>query len=235
MARKSFREYALFFKQKFPKLFLLLKRGTRIYPPIYIFLRKNYLQPKNKLDPNICLVNPSIRPKFDLPKMQGASRNLLICTAPRSGSTLLTQLMTKSGLFGKPDEFFRHHHLMPQFMHRFKSKNIKDYVKNLQIHRTSPNGIFSVKIMFYQYAQFFEPRPMEKYFENIKYIRLKRRDVVAQAVSMAKANADGRWSTASNELTEDYLLKNAKKISEENVGITYRHIVKSYNGLGFVF
>src|SRR5258707_11620961 len=82
----------------------------------------------------------------DLPRTIHA---YLVCSTPRSGSTLLCDALAKTGLAGNPGEFFD-----PKYTEIFSRKysilRREEYLKSIMEHCTSPNGVFGAKIHSFQ-------------------------------------------------------------------------------------
>lgn len=137
--------------------------------------------------------------KYDLPARTKTRKNVLVCSSPRSGSTLLCNLLAGTNVVGQPTEYFNLPLVQGFFQHRFQASDTRDYILQLQQLRTSPNGVFACKLHYFQYVQMFGDRALQDYFANVKYIYLYRKDTVAQAVSWAKAILSGEYSTVCAE------------------------------------
>jgi LPS sulfotransferase NodH len=154
------------------------------------------------------------QPKKDLPPMQGpeweavaadmspendfpATRcrfKYLICSTPRSGSWLLATGLASTSLAGRPAEYFT-----PVYAQAYRLR-VGDvtivptqYWQFLLDRRTSPNGVFGMKIHFDQMENYFPREQGQKRFLNQfeRLIFLTRRDKLAQAVSFLRARKTG--------------------------------------------
>lgn len=122
-------------------------------------------------------------------------------TAPRSGSTLLALALWRTGCLGAPMEYLNLDTLQRDF-------DIEDdalfleYWTLLKRTRTSPNGVFGIKLFAnFAYAiQQRRPALFEELFACGKSIILTRRDRIAQAVSLARALQTKRWFSGDPEL-----------------------------------
>jgi trehalose 2-sulfotransferase len=113
----------------------------------------------------------------------------IICSAPRSGSHLLSTTLTNTGLAGFPQEHFNPWHM--QNMVGFPDEFIytDDYVNDLMRKYTTPNGVFGTKASFDQIVNFLGSKRLVTLLgEDLKYIFIKRKNKTAQAVSLAKAS-----------------------------------------------
>ena len=133
-----------------------------------------------------------------------------ICATPRSGSTLLCDLLKQSGVAGRPNSFYR-------------AQSIGDYLRRwgvepgegLAFERrylaaalregTGGTGMFGMRLhglsLFELLGRLAMLYPGERTdaarlataFGTPLYIRLRRRDKVAQAISRVKAEQSGLW------------------------------------------
>lgn len=118
---------------------------------------------------------------------------------PRSGSMLLCSKLWESGQLGAPWEYFNISHAL-DFLRRLDPRRPQDYYTRLQEVRTSPNGVFGYK-MFYSHFTLLRDRYPDLYKRveddvsgGARLIHLRRRDRVAQAVSLARAIRSGAWA-----------------------------------------
>jgi LPS sulfotransferase NodH len=119
----------------------------------------------------------------------------VICSAPRSGSHLLSHLMTDTQLAGYPQEHFNPWH-MGDAKDAFPDKLVYDqsYVQGLIGKYTTPNGVFGTKAQFDQIANFVGLSRLESLFPTeLRYLFVQRLDKVRQAVSLARAEQTDQW------------------------------------------
>jgi len=172
---------------------------------------------------------------------------ILVCATQRSGSTLLCELLKGTEVAGVPDEFFealRSSGLPRQPREYFRSPDMEDIANRLApteqgrpeqpgefagwfdyaVHRgTTPNGVFSSKLMW-NYFDDFRARvreltgmenltfnqALDRIFPNLRIVFVRRRDKVSQAVSLWRAIQTQKWreaedlSTQSPQATYDY-------------------------------
>jgi LPS sulfotransferase NodH len=130
----------------------------------------------------------------------------LICTTPRSGSWLLAEALTGTGLAGRPQDYFWH---ADEQTHRRQlgvpaDAPFADYFRKVVEYATTPNGVCGVKMMsgnleyFVGFAQALVgtqhvpvPELLATLFPNLHYIWLKRNDKVRQAISWVRASQTG--------------------------------------------
>jgi LPS sulfotransferase NodH len=113
----------------------------------------------------------------------------LIASSPRSGSQLLEELLTSTGLAGYPAEHFNPWH-MGQATTNFPEDLLygPEHIQKLTQKQTTPNGVFGTKAHFLQVVNFVGLDRLESlYPAPLKYISLRRRDSLRQGISLARA------------------------------------------------
>ena len=140
----------------------------------------------------------------------GASFRYLLCSTARCGSNLISDALQQTGLAGDPMEY-----LNPRYMAGYiRSQNqaqttnadskkigIRRYLRALEQRRSSANGYFGVKVHFEHltrmYKQLDSAKPLLQNFDRI--VMLRRRDKIAQAVSLHKARVTQIWSSQDRQ------------------------------------
>jgi len=128
----------------------------------------------------------------------------LVCSTPRTGSTLLCTGLASSGSAGLPLEYYSGTHVQA-YLHRIgsskKALKLAEYWQFLLRHRTSPNGVFGMKMHFADLAHAFKTKQAQRSFlgEFDHFILLTRRNKLAQAVSFAKARETGTYRVGADE------------------------------------
>ena len=178
-------------------------------------------------------IDPERREKFAALPMP--THRLVIYFTPRSGSSWLTDVIRQSRHLGSGNEIFN-----PQFVssiaNGIQALGRDDYIEQVQRRFTTGNGRFSFEITSHQLDRLFpDPSPFMDAFNGpgCSAAWLIRKDIVAQAVSLAKmvttqvshtpqateqerADAD-RSFTFDYELIKRWLIhiRNAERRSEE--------------------
>jgi trehalose 2-sulfotransferase len=137
----------------------------------------------------------------------------IICGSPRSGSTLLCEMLTASGVAGRPNSYFR----QPSFRYWAErwgvaTENGTDdadfdqrYLIAMLEAGRSDNGIFGLRLMWSSVCE--ATRRLQriqggeldltvqgaKAFGPTLYIHLSREDKLAQAISLSRAEQTGLW------------------------------------------
>jgi len=125
----------------------------------------------------------------------------VICSSPRSGSTLLAQALVTMGV-GNPGEFLNPS-LINEQEHggpgKFMKPTPRAYVEYLQREHTT-NGVFGIKVHYGDLAMWPDiHNNMEYLFPNAKYIAITRRNVLRQAISAARAAQTMAWTANLTE------------------------------------
>jgi len=136
---------------------------------------------------------PGESAEFDFTKATTPTKFYVVCSTPRSGSTLLTRALWRCGRMGAPHEYFNLQTVLFRMQMRFQCDSIYKYTDEVMRLRTGPNGVFAVKLhqehwhTFWYCGRFI-------LFKGLKYIRIRRRDRLAQAVSLTIARQTGQWT-----------------------------------------
>ncbi len=154
----------------------------------------------------------------------------LVCATPRSGSTLLCELLTTTGVAGRPQEYFEHLYATNQprqAREYFEGVTDPDVIDRLRPtdagtpesaeafeerlsaalrEGTTPNGVWASKLMWGYFLDFLRrlhERPdtadrkpaeaVEHLFPGVRYVHVKRRDKLAQAISLWTAVQTLAW------------------------------------------
>ena len=145
--------------------------------------------------------------------MTSVSLNYVICTAPRTGSTLLSEALSSTNRAGKPNEFFDIYDHNEQFWKRkLGIEGQVDYFDRTVAAATTSNGVYGVKLLWHQMPAMLaklkasvpvetepsadEPslhRLLSDKLGNPRYIWLRRQNKLAQAISYYRASRTGLW------------------------------------------
>jgi LPS sulfotransferase NodH len=136
----------------------------------------------------------------------------IICGTPRSGSTLLCQLLTQSGVAGSPHSYFREQDI--GYWASCWDIDIRDttsaafnqaYLNAMEHHGRVDTGVFGVRIMWPSIAtsvvrlnsalgtRLAFPEAFQERFGRTVHIHLRRDDTLSQAVSLVRAQQSGLW------------------------------------------
>ncbi len=134
--------------------------------------------------------------RLDFNHFKPPRKSYIVAACPRSGSQYFCWKLWQTGLLGAPSEILNPGSEQRVLMNRLKSSSPADYIAKLMARRTSRNGIFGLKTHFQQFEPFLKEYPaLLEVLSPVVYIYLHRQDKVAQAVSMAKAQQTGWWTS----------------------------------------
>jgi len=146
-----------------------------------------------------------------LARRAGSLRTYLICSTHRTGSTLLCQLLTDTGLCGAPDEYWSPR-WAPRFAERiagertdsddspparpFHEIDFRRYLLGLFDAKSTPNGSWGCNVQWPHVRRIHEAldprkqstgvqtlRLLGQVYDQPRYVWLRRRDKVRQAIS----------------------------------------------------
>lgn len=140
------------------------------------------------------------------------ARSYLICGTPRTGSTLLCGLLAATRIAGKPQSYFR----LPDEPAYAENWGVapgldgpldyQEYVRAAMRAGRTANGVFAARVMWGTLEEvigklrtaYHDPissdvEILQRELGPTRFVHLQRRDVLAQAVSWAKAEQTGHW------------------------------------------
>lgn len=142
----------------------------------------------------------------------------VICATPRSGSTLLCDLLTSTGVAGRPHSYYREQDAadwaeswgVPPPHQRGDAAFESAYLSAMIREGTAETGIFGLRIMWSSVAD--ASRRLDAMagdhadiaarfaaaFGPTLYIHLSRQDKLAQAISRVRAEQSGLWHRAAD-------------------------------------
>lgn len=137
----------------------------------------------------------------------------LVCATARSGSSLLCDLLSQTGVAGYPAEYFTPpNYAIACEKWGLTSPSFSDYLKRTIETCTTPNGVFGTKVFVFNVSQsrFQElpefqgrslntPELMSEIFPNLHYIWITRRDKIRQAVSYSRARQTAIWEVFKDQ------------------------------------
>jgi len=158
--------------------------------------------------------------EHDYPEWVGPpKRTLLLCSHPRSGSTLLGEALYFAGGLGCPLEYF-HGGFRPGLAKQWGTQTLAEHAREVHRRRTDPSGTLAVKLFWRDIAHMameLEPARFGADFDKVppedlspedyrhiagllepilpssSYVHLSRRDRVRLAVSSLTAAQTGLW------------------------------------------
>ncbi len=150
------------------------------------------------------LSNPRIPPgdfaheNFDMACTTPPKTILLLYSTPRSGSTMVCDDVRRSGVCVM-HEYFHPWDYRPALEERWNvpSNDSTEYLRQLIGHRTGPTGWLGINLHAHHIPYWEAVVPaLPSSVQNIVEIRVRRKDVLSQAVSYYIAKNSGAWSSA---------------------------------------
>lgn len=140
-------------------------------------------------------------PERDFAHSTPVQQRYAILSSPRSGSTLLGRFLHETGLAGDPQEYFN-----PPLIALERERsgdtalNMNQFLRRMEERRTSPNGLFGMKMHYSQLMGVFRtgkptPEVVKFLLKFNKLIWIRRRDRIGQAISQAVALRTNVWSS----------------------------------------
>src|SRR4051812_4674664 len=152
--------------------------------------------------------------RVTLSSMSAIERAYLVCATPRSGSTLLCELLKGTGVAGRPEEYFE---TLRSTGYPRQPRQYFEGVPEVQAllapvepgapeaefdwdgvlrAGTTPNGVFGAKVMWSHLEDLWPRlggRSLEDGLPRPRYVQVVRRDKAAQAVSLWTAIQTQHW------------------------------------------
>ncbi len=145
-------------------------------------------------------------------------QSYIVCTSPRSGSTLLCRMLTETGVAGQPDSHFhepsigswlRDYHLDAND-YADETAALSAVFEAARAEGMGETNVFGLRLQRHSFGFFMQQlkvlypaRPddaarLRDAFGQTMYIHLTRRDKLAQAISYVKAMQTGLWHKRSD-------------------------------------
>jgi LPS sulfotransferase NodH len=142
----------------------------------------------------------------------------VICATPRSGTTLLCDLLAQTGVAGKPNSYYRAQNILewaddwdvPKPHTLGEAAFEGAYLDAVRRVGAAGTGLFGLRLMWGTVPELRErlrtifpdaaddAALLEEAFGTVRYIHLERLDKVAQAISRLRAEQSGLWHRAAD-------------------------------------
>jgi trehalose 2-sulfotransferase len=145
------------------------------------------------------------------------SSNYLLCATPRTGTTLLCQYLTSTEVAGRPQSYFRRQGMTSyaegwRIVNSDGTYSFSDYLIAARAAASTENGTIGIRVMWgtldEMTAELGQLYPnfvsndlalLEKAFGQLKFVYLYRNDMIAQAISLYRAEMTGHWHTVEGQ------------------------------------
>lgn len=153
----------------------------------------------------------------------------VIAMTPRSGSSYLCDMMTRTRRLGSPREYLVVER-MPRLLENLPARNPAEFLRNLYRRHKTENGVAGLKASWFQFAMFLQALDSEDILDGVRYIYLTRRDLAAQAVSLYKATESKVFHT--NVTHESAALERLQNLDYDfdKIDKWYKHISAQEEG-----
>ncbi|WP_082048407.1 Stf0 family sulfotransferase [Candidatus Methylopumilus turicensis] len=147
-------------------------------------------------------------PSIDFASVSQPKQRYCIASSPRSGSTLISKMLLTTHLAGDPKEYLNP--LLMHAWHRISHQPIllNEYIKQIESRRTTENGAFGIKIHWRHLenlSKTIDSRKINSLINNFdKFIFVRRRDKLAQAISYYKAVTTGVFHSDQEGWLNEY-------------------------------
>jgi len=142
----------------------------------------------------------------------------LVCTTPRTGSTMLCDALASTGIAGRPDEYF--HRDCRDWKQQFGIMCDRNYISELIRNTVTANGVFGIKLHWRQWNALIPMmaaatgKPSEPIRDELpgllratlgapRYVWLRRRNSIAQGISLYRAANTGFWRAVAGRNDQD--------------------------------
>jgi len=135
----------------------------------------------------------------------GIDRTFFVCSTPRTGSTMLGNLLADTGLVGRAGEYFGQP-FRREVVPGLSRRRFDDYLVDCTQHARG-TGTLGIKLHWDQVEVFLyllrlrrglrglsDRQVIEAVFPAPRFVWVTREDTLAQAVSWWKAMASGKWT-----------------------------------------
>lgn len=154
---------------------------------------------QNKAKTDAQATTRAFDPALDFPRATVRFR-YLIMSQHRTGSSLICSALKNSGVAGIPLEYFHADHL-GRLTQPLTADIVAGYYRDVQERRTSPNGVFGMKIHFDQFRRLFVSGNSVTQ-SGIRFLTsfdrtllVSRNDKIAQAISHMLAERTAVWNS----------------------------------------
>lgn len=129
-----------------------------------------------------------------------SQRGYALCTVPRTGSNYLCRLLDSTGVLGTAREYFntqgRRDNGYPDY-----PDDPEDQLGWVVREGATPNGVYGVKVFPDHFDHSASTRWTSR-LPNLSFIHLERRDLLGQALSLARARQTSQYSSVAEPRAE---------------------------------
>ena len=123
-------------------------------------------------------------------------KGFAICTSPRSGSNYLGEILSATGRLGRPLAYFNtigRRQETPNY-----PEDIHAQVQWILTKGATPNGVYGLKLFPEQLAGALKSVDLFSALPDLRFLQLRRRDRLGQAISWARAEQTRQYRATQN-------------------------------------
>ncbi len=163
-----------------------------------------------------------------IPNQNKIQTSYIVCSTGRSGSTLLCRTLEHLKCCGNPEEYF-HHKRIKGLKLKDNPENFINYCNKILQEGLTSNGVFGIKLHYWQMydlikmakgSGLFKEKEdlniLNAIFPDLKFIYIKREDIIAQAVSTTIALQTGVWQVRNENQNQEGIKTQTKSTSNKS-------------------
>lgn len=170
--------------------------------------------------------------EHDFGENRRPTKTLIIASTPRCGSHMLGHILYGTKQFGFPLEYANPRNVR-EWNRRLGLQDFPATLRAIQKRRTSPNGVFSIKLHMQHIKAFGDFSALNAFFPDPYFVLLTRNDVLKQAVSLSIAEQTGSWISAQKpkEGSAVYDFEHIKQALRRLIldRSTWRYLLEAYD------
>lgn len=147
--------------------------------------------------------------------------DVFVCFTNRCGSNYLTHLLASTGLMKKGGEVFNRDRVA-RISKRNKIANFNHFCQFVRRSHRADSGISSLKVSWHQLYFLHQYHLIPEVFQSPRFVFLRRRDILGQAVSYSIAQQTKAWTSKhesevnSSHYDEAQILQFVERIATSN-------------------
>jgi LPS sulfotransferase NodH len=123
-------------------------------------------------------------------------RGYAICTAPRAGSNFLGQVLTSTGVLGRPLEYFNAPARRAIEQDPTYPDDPREQVERILTTGATSNGVYGLKIFPSQHDAISARVRWSGALPGLQFVHLERRDLLGQAISWWRAEQTSQYRSS---------------------------------------
>lgn len=146
-----------------------------------------------------------------------SKKNYVIAFTGRSGSSMLCSILKKTKSMGMPEEFTNPRGPMQMYLKNHPVQDVVQYFEVLRRIYTTPNQVFGMKTAYVDFEPLVDEGLVRTCLDPVKFIYLKRDDVIGQAISYVKAKQTNLWHREKDRERQRFQKEGEWRYDEEAI------------------